>query len=142
MRNRAWYEVISVAATDQADGHGGSNHNGDVELSAPGIGIVTTDLDNGYRVGSGTSAATPYVAGVAAVARQKYPAYTAAQIRDLSGRVFEKGLTLVPLDLHWKDGRAKLEVGLAKGKKQHDKREAEKEREWQREQQRLLRKRA
>ena len=78
----AYPEVISVAATDQADGHGGSNHNGDVELSAPGIDILTTDLDNGYRVGSGTSAATPYVAGVAAVARQKYPAYTAAQIRD------------------------------------------------------------
>ena len=49
--------------------------------------------------------------------------------------------TLTPLNLHYKSGRIKLEVGLAKGKKQHDKREAVKEREWNREQQRLVRNR-
>ena len=38
----------------------------------------------------------------------------------------------MPLELHWKNGRAKLEVGLAKGKKQHDKRATEKDRDWQR----------
>jgi SsrA-binding protein len=45
----------------------------------------------------------------------------------------------VPLDLHYAKGRIKLEIGLAKGKKQHDKRATEKEKEWQREQQRLVR---
>jgi SsrA-binding protein len=49
------------------------------------------------------------------------------------------GYTLVPLDLHFKNGRIKLEIGLAKGKKQHDKRASEKEREWEREKGRLLR---
>ena len=50
-----------------------------------------------------------------------------------------RGYTLVPLALYWKHGRVKLEIGLAKGKKQHDKRAAEKDRDWQREKQRLLR---
>ena len=58
------------------------------------------------------------------------------------GKVEQRGYTLVPLDLHYAKGRVKLEIGLAKGKKQHDKREAEKDREWQREQQRLLRRKA
>jgi SsrA-binding protein len=66
----------------------------------------------------------------------------AEEIRKLIGKVEQKGMTLVPLDLHYTKGRVKLAVGLAKGKKQHDKRETEKERDWQREQQRLLRKRA
>ena len=63
----------------------------------------------------------------------------AEEIRKLIGKVEQRGYTLVPLDLHYKDGRIKMGVGLAKGKKQHDKRDTEKEREWQREQQRLLR---
>ena len=66
----------------------------------------------------------------------------AEEIRRLIGKVEQRGYTLVPLDLHYSKGRVKLAIGLAKGKKQHDKREAEKDREWQREQQRLLRKRA
>jgi SsrA-binding protein len=60
------------------------------------------------------------------------------QIDKLIGKVERAGYTLVPLDLHYTRGRIKLEVGLAKGKKQHDKRESEKDREWQREKQRLL----
>jgi SsrA-binding protein len=48
------------------------------------------------------------------------------------------GYTLVPLDLHYKGGRIKLEVGLAKGKKQYDKRATERDREWQREKQRIV----
>jgi SsrA-binding protein len=63
----------------------------------------------------------------------------AEEIRKLIGKVERAGYTLVPLDLHYTRGRVKLEIGLAKGKKQHDKRETEKEREWQREKQRLLR---
>jgi SsrA-binding protein len=66
----------------------------------------------------------------------------AEEIRKLIGKVEQRGYTLVPLDLHYVKGRVKLAIGLAKGKKQHDKREVEKERDWQREQQRLLRKRA
>ena len=62
----------------------------------------------------------------------------AEEISSLIGSVERAGYTLLPLDLHYKGGRIKLEIGLAKGKKQHDKREAEKQREWQREKQRLL----
>ncbi len=63
----------------------------------------------------------------------------AAELDRLIGRVERAGYTLVPLDLHLTRGRVKLEIGLAKGKKQHDKRAAEKDRQWQREKQRLLR---
>jgi SsrA-binding protein len=66
----------------------------------------------------------------------------AEEIRKLIGKVEQRGYTLVPLDLHYTKGRVKIAIGLAKGKKQHDKREVEKERDWQREQQRLLRRRA
>ncbi len=60
------------------------------------------------------------------------------EIRGLIGSVERKGYTLVPLRLFWQQGRAKLAVGLARGKKQHDKRASERERDWQREKQRLL----
>jgi SsrA-binding protein len=63
----------------------------------------------------------------------------AAEINKLIGKTERAGFTLVPLDMHFSKGRIKLEIGLAKGKKQHDKRAAEKEREWQREKQRLVR---
>ncbi|MDP2706974.1 MAG: SsrA-binding protein SmpB [Pseudomonadota bacterium] len=62
----------------------------------------------------------------------------AGEINRLIGSVERAGYTLLPLDMHYTRGRIKLEIGLAKGKKQHDKRSAEKEREWQREKQRLL----
>jgi SsrA-binding protein len=57
----------------------------------------------------------------------------------LIGKVERAGFTLMPLDLHFQRGRVKLQIGLAKGKKQHDKREAEKERDWDREKARLMR---
>ena len=60
------------------------------------------------------------------------------EINRLIGSVERAGYTLLPLDMHYARGRIKLEIGLAKGKKQHDKRDAEKKREWQREKQRLL----
>jgi SsrA-binding protein len=62
----------------------------------------------------------------------------AREIDQLVGNVERSGYALVPLNLHYKGGRIKLEVGLAKGKKQHDKRESKKDQEWQREKQRLL----
>ncbi|HWS74782.1 MAG TPA: SsrA-binding protein SmpB [Quisquiliibacterium sp.] len=62
----------------------------------------------------------------------------AGEIHKLIGKVERAGYTLVPLDLHYKGGRVKLSIGLAKGKKQYDKRATEKEREWAREKERLL----
>ena len=63
----------------------------------------------------------------------------ARQIGKLIGQVERAGFTLVPLDLHYQRGRIKVEIGLAKGKKQYDKREAEKDRDWVREKARLIR---
>ncbi len=63
----------------------------------------------------------------------------AEQIKRLIGKVERAGYTLVPLDMHYKTGRIKLEIGLAKGKKQHDKRESDKQKEWERTKQRLMR---
>ena len=60
------------------------------------------------------------------------------EIDRLTGLVERRGYTLVPLELYWSNGRAKLSVGLARGKKQHDKRAAEKERDWQVERARVL----
>lgn len=62
----------------------------------------------------------------------------ALEIKKLIGKVQQAGYTLVPLNLHYTKGRIKLEIGLAKGKKLHDKRAAEKDREWAREKQRIL----
>ena len=61
------------------------------------------------------------------------------EINTLMGRVDRAGYTMVPLNLHFSKGRIKLEIGLAKGKKQHDKREAIKDRDWNRDKQRLMR---
>lgn len=63
----------------------------------------------------------------------------AREIAKLIGKVERAGYTLVPLNLHFAKGRIKLEIGLAKGKKQYDKRESAKQRDWQREKARLLR---
>ena len=62
-----------------------------------------------------------------------------AEIQRLIGKVERAGYALVPLDLHYLRGRVKLALGLAKGQRQFDKRQAEKEREWSREKQRVLR---
>ena len=62
-----------------------------------------------------------------------------AEIGKLIGKVERSGYALVPLNLHYSRGRIKLDLGLAKGKKQHDKRATEKEKEWNREKQRILR---
>jgi len=60
------------------------------------------------------------------------------EIDKLIGAVDRKGYTLVPMAMYWKRGRVKLEIGLAKGKKDHDKRADAKDRDWQREKQRVL----
>ncbi len=60
------------------------------------------------------------------------------ELNKLIGAVERKGYTLVPLSMYWVRGRAKLKIGLGRGKKQYDKRAAEKERDWKREKQRIL----
>lgn len=60
------------------------------------------------------------------------------EIDKLIGAIDRKGYTLVPLKMYWKKGRAKLEIGLAKGKKEHDKRAADKDRDWNREKARIM----
>jgi SsrA-binding protein len=61
------------------------------------------------------------------------------EIDHLVGAVERKGYALIPLSMYWKDGRAKLEIGLGRGKKQHDKRATEKDRDWQRDKARVMR---
>jgi len=62
--------------------------------------------------------------------------------RRLIGKVEQRGYTLIPLDMHYKKGRIKLEIALGRGKLKHDKRAAERDREWERDKQRLLRSRS
>jgi SsrA-binding protein len=66
----------------------------------------------------------------------------AAEIRKLIGKVERAGYSLVPLDLHYSKGRIKLEIGLAKGKRQFEKRASEADKDWKREQSRLLKRRS
>jgi thermitase len=89
----AYAEVVSVAATDSRDVRASfSNANADVEIAAPGVAVVSTYNDGGYRSLSGTSMATPHVAGVTAVIRTRNPAFSAAQARSkLDASVDDKG---------------------------------------------------
>jgi SsrA-binding protein len=66
----------------------------------------------------------------------------ASEIRKLIGKVERSGYTLVPIDLHFSKGRVKLAIGLAKGKRQFEKRDATREKDWKREQSRLLKQRS
>lgn len=63
------------------------------------------------------------------------------EIDRLAGAVQREGYTVVPLDLHWSQGRAKLTIASAKGKRRADKRAADRDRDWQRERQRLMKSR-
>ena len=60
------------------------------------------------------------------------------ELDKLIGSVERKGYTLVPLNLHWKNNKVKVDIALAKGKKHYDKRETEKRRDWEREKQKLV----
>ncbi|MCY4211453.1 MAG: SsrA-binding protein SmpB [Gammaproteobacteria bacterium] len=61
-----------------------------------------------------------------------------SEINRLTGAVERQGYTVVPLSMYWKNGRAKLAIGVAKGKKLHDKRRTERDRDWQTQKERLL----
>ncbi len=89
----AYPEVVSVAATDNRDARASfSNANADVEIAAPGVDILSTRRGGGYVAFSGTSMATPHVAGVAAVIAQRNPGFTPAQVRGkLDAAVDDKG---------------------------------------------------
>lgn len=60
------------------------------------------------------------------------------ELGKLIGAVDRKGYTLVPLNMYWKKGKAKIQIALAKGKQQHDKRATEKERDWNRDKARIM----
>jgi thermitase len=87
-------EVISVGATDNRDARASfSNTNADVEVSAPGVNVLSTVRNSGYNTFSGTSMATPHASGVAAVLWQLNPGQTAAGIRGLlNSRVDDLGV--------------------------------------------------
>jgi subtilisin family serine protease len=89
----AYDEVVSVAATDSRDLRASfSNENADVEIAAPGVAVLSTYNNGGYRALSGTSMATPHVAGVTAVIRTRNPTFTAAQARSkLDASVDDEG---------------------------------------------------
>lgn len=70
--------------------------------------------------------------------RQKKLLLNRHELNKLIGAVERKGYTIIPLSMYWKGGRAKLEIGLAKGKQLHDKRATVKDRDWQREKARIM----
>lgn len=70
--------------------------------------------------------------------RQRKLLLKQSEINKLIGKVERSGYTLVPLNLHYHHGMIKMDMGLAKGKKQHDKRQSSKEKDWQREKQRII----
>ena len=70
--------------------------------------------------------------------RQRKLLLKQSEINKLIGKVERSGYTLVPLNMHYKRGYIKMDIGLAKGKKQHDKRQSMKEADWKREKQRLM----
>jgi SsrA-binding protein len=61
------------------------------------------------------------------------------EIAKLIGKVERAGYTLIPLDMHYSKGRIKVQIGLGKGKKQHDKRESIKQKDWERDKARIMR---
>ena len=124
--------VVSLAATSRAQTSSVDHYRFLPRLSVlnQSGGIGGFDVD--FRVTYSTHVIT-------APTRQRKLLLHRAEIDRLVGAVEREGYTLIPLELYWKAGRAKLRVGLAKGKKQHDKRATEKERDWQRDKARLMR---
>ena len=106
-------EVVSVAATDNNDARADfSNANADVEIAAPGVDILSTSLGGGYETMSGTSMATPHVAGAAGILWQLHPSLNAAAIRfSLDASVDDLG----PAGRHTRFGFGRLNLCKAAG---------------------------
>ena len=105
-----------------------------------GEGFVSVKRDEAWLLGahiSPLSTASTHV--IPEPTRTRKLLMKRREIDHLIGAVDRKGYTIVPLAMYWKGGRAKLEIGLARGKKEHDKRASEKDRDWQREKGRTLR---
>ena len=105
-----------------------------------GEGFVSVKRDEAWLLGahiSPLSTASTHV--IPEPTRTRKLLMKRREIDHLVGAVDRKGYTIVPLAMYWKNGRAKLEIGLARGKKEHDKRASEKDRDWQREKGRTLR---
>ena len=105
-----------------------------------GEGFVSVKRDEAWLLGahiSPLSTASTHV--IPEPTRTRKLLMKRREIDHLLGAVDRKGYTIVPLAMYWKNGRAKLEIGLARGKKEHDKRASEKDRDWQREKGRTLR---
>ena len=95
--------------------------------------------EEGWLVGAHlTPLNSAYTHVIATPTRNRKLLMKRRELDHLVGAVDRKGYTLVPLSLYWKDGRAKLELGLAKGKAEHDKRATEKDKDWKREKSRVL----
>jgi len=103
-------------------------------------GYVVLTHDEAFLVGAHISplnSASTHV--IADPTRNRKLLMKRRELDHLVGAVDRKGYTIVPLAMYWKGGRAKLEIGLGKGKKEHDKRATEKDRDWAREKSRTMR---
>jgi len=95
--------VICVAAsTSNNEKAGFSNYGSDVDVVAPGLGILSTFLDGNYEFLSGTSMACPHVAGVAALAKSQHPSWSNNQIRQM---IFDTADPIGGEGVHWKYGK-------------------------------------
>jgi SsrA-binding protein len=104
-------------------------------------GYVVLQKGNFYLIGSHISALPAASTHVNPdPVRSRKLLLNQSEIDKLIGRVEQRGYTLVPLNMHYKAGRIKLDIGLAKGKKQHDKRDADKARDEKREAQQAMKK--
>jgi subtilisin family serine protease len=110
----AYSNVLAVAATDNYDDHASfSTAGSQVDVSAPGVDIYNTFIPNSYYAESGTSQATPHVAGLAALIWSKYPSYTAAQVWN---RITSTAIDLGPVTGRDDDfGAGRIDVKAALG---------------------------
>ena len=109
--------VLGVAATDRHDARAGtSNYGNHVSVAAPGLGIYSTGRNGEYYFGSGTSMATPYVAGMAALLIARYPAYTPDEI---ASAILDNADDIGPTgwDPYFGCGRINAHRSLSQGKR-------------------------
>lgn len=110
----AYYsKAIAVAATDQNDQKANfSTYGSWVDLAAPGVSILSTVLDDNYKLYNGTSMATPHVAGVAALVKAAYPAFNNQQIRN---RIEDTADDIPGTGTYWSEGRLNAEAAVSGG---------------------------